>query len=211
MSAQAAGDVVAHYERQLARFGPTPEGMDWKDAVSQRLRFAALCDLPRLAGCSLHEVGAGAGHLFDYLEARDLRVDYSGSDLSPAMVEAARERLPQVRFDRLDILEGGAERRYDWVFCSGVFHVKLDHDEAEWWAFVAAMIRRMFELCRVGIGFNLMSNRVDFRNPLLFYADPPTVLDFCLNELGRFARLQHHSELHEFTVHVYRRSEQTFR
>ena len=50
--------VGRHYERSLARHGATAEGMDWKDAASQRLRFRILCEVMDLDGLSVHEVGA---------------------------------------------------------------------------------------------------------------------------------------------------------
>ena len=97
--------VVAHYEGKLDRHGPTAQGMDWKDEGSQRLRFAVLCDVCPLTGRSVHEGGAGAGHLADYLVERGIAANYSGSDLSGSMVSAARRLHPQVVFEQRDILE----------------------------------------------------------------------------------------------------------
>ena len=103
--AAADDPVVAHYEQQLARHGATAQGMDWKDDASQRLRFAVLCDVADLAGRSVHDVGAGAGHLLDYLQEQGIAADYSGSDASRAMVAAARGRHPDVSFGLQSIAE----------------------------------------------------------------------------------------------------------
>src|SRR5262249_57715719 len=84
--------------------GPTGRGMDWKDEASQGLRFRILCGVCDLAGRSLHEVGAGAGHLLDYLREEGIAADYSGSALSAAMVEAARARHPGARFEARALL-----------------------------------------------------------------------------------------------------------
>ena len=197
-------DVVAHYERQLARYGPTARGMDWKDEASQRLRFEVLCDVCDLTGRSVHEIGAGAGHLVDHLRERGIAADYSGSDLSPAMVEAARARHADVAFDCRDPLADDDAGPWDVVLCSGLFHVKLGRDDDEWWHFVSQTVRRMWQQSRVAIAFNLMSDRVDFRSPTLYYANPGAVLAFCQDELSRRVAIRHDYPLHEFTVHVHR-------
>lgn len=196
--------VVAHYESRFARFGPTARGMDWKDEASQRLRFEVLCGICDLDGLGVHEVGAGAGHLAEYLEASGRRAQYSGSDLSEAMVDAARARRPDLPFERRDILEGPAGVEHDVLLCSGLFHVKLEQPEETWRAFIEAMVRRMYAMCRVGVAFNLMSDRVDYRDPALYYASPSDMLAFCRRTLSAHVALRHDYPLHEYTVYVYK-------
>lgn len=198
-------EVVEHYEQQLRRHGPTAEGMDWKDEASQALRFEVLCGICDLEGRSVHEIGAGAGHLADFLCSKDVKADYSGSDASREMVEAARLRHPDLRFDCRELPDPTPEtRRYDVLLCSGLFHVKLRNSEEQWWAFVRQTLRRMFGSCRIGIAFNLMSDQVDYRSPDLFYAKLGQTLDFCRHELSRRVALRHDYPLYEYTVYVYR-------
>ena len=196
--------VVEYYERKLERYGPSPQGMDWKDEASQDLRFQLLCEIGDLTGRSLHEIGAGAGHLYAFLRKRGIEADYSGSDLSPAMVEAARRLHPGVRFTCSDVLRDSSRGAYDVVVCSGLFYVKIDHAESEWRDFVRALIRRMYAMCRIGIAFNLMSDQVDFRNPHLFYESPESTLEFCRRELSRSVTIRHDYPLYEYTTYVYR-------
>ena len=196
--------VVDHYETALRAHGPTARGMDWKDEESQRLRFAVLSGCFDLNGKSVHEVGAGAGHLYDVLQAEGFRADYSGSDLSADMVQAARRGHPGVTFHCWDILAEPDLPTFDVVVCSGLFHVKLGHTESAWWEFVYDMVRQMYRMCRVGIAFNMISDDVDFRATNLFYSNPGTVVDFCRRELSRFVALRHDYPLYEYTVSVYR-------
>ena len=88
--------------------------------------------------------------------------------------------------------------------CSGLFHVKLGHPDEVWQEFVQQTLRRMYELCRVAIAFNLMSDHVDFRAPNLYYAPVADTLDFCQRELSRFVVVRHDYPLHEYTTYVYR-------
>ena len=195
--------VVAHYEACLREHGPTARGMDWRDERSQALRFEMLVDGLALEGRSVHDVGCGAGHLCDFLRQRGVNADYSGSDLSAEMIAAARRRHPGVRFERADLMADELPPA-DVVVTSGLFNVKLQAAEDAWAEFVRDMLRRMFALARHALAFNLMSDRVDFRIPELYYTSPPETLAFCQRELAHHVRLRHDYPLHEYTVHVHR-------
>ena len=62
----------------------------------------------------------------------------------------------------------------------------------------------MYDASRVALSFNLMSDRVDFRDENLFYANPDEVLEFCRRELGGRVALRDDYRLYEFTTYVYR-------
>ena len=47
-------------------------------------------------------------------------------------------------------------------------------------------------------------DRVDFRSPSLYYANPGEVVDFCCRELSRYVVLRHDYPLYEHTIYVYR-------
>ncbi|MCP3987274.1 MAG: class I SAM-dependent methyltransferase [bacterium] len=197
--------VVEHYEEKLARYGPTAQGMDWKDEASQELRFDILCGVCDLEGKTVHEVGCGAGHLQNFMNMRGIRPSaYSGSDLSQAMVDAARARHPGSSFEQRDILVEPVDQTYDVVLCSGLFHVKLDRSDEEWSVFIRECVRRMYDMCRVAVAFNLMSDQVDYRSAELHYPNTAEVLDFCRSELSRFVTLRHDYPLYESTLYVYK-------
>ena len=63
----------------------------------------------------------------------------------------------------------------------------------------------MFEMCRVGIAFNMMSDQVDYRSDLLYYSNPGTIVDFCRRELSRHVAMRHDYLLHEYTIYVHRK------
>ncbi|NQZ99274.1 MAG: class I SAM-dependent methyltransferase [Myxococcales bacterium] len=196
--------VVAHYERSLARHGPTAEGMDWKDSESQALRFEVLAGVCPLEGRNVLEVGCGAGHLFDHLRARHPGVAYAGVDISAAMIEAARTRHPEATFHCADLLGGDSLEPADVVMSSGVFHVKLDVGDAEWAEYVRKSLDRLYAHCTVALAFNLMSDRVDYRNEKLHHANSDDVVAYCRSELSPFVTLRQDYPLYEFTVYVHR-------
>jgi SAM-dependent methyltransferase len=197
--------VIEHYEDALRRKGPVAEGMDWADERSQRLRFAVLAGVCDLDGKRVHELGAGAGHFHDFLAERGVRAEYSGSDVSPAMVEAARRLHPGVPFEVRDVLLEPVADTYDVVLCSGVFNVMTVTPESAWKEYVHAVLRRMFAMCTEAMAFNAMTDQVDFRSERLFYSSPGETADFCRRELSRHVVVRHDYPLFEYTVYVYRR------
>ena len=125
----------------------------------------------------------------------------SGSDIAD---EAARERHPDASIEVRDILLDRTMPRYDFVVCSGAFHVKLEATDAQWRDYTFDVIRQMFAMCDVGIAFNLMTDQVDFRADGLHYAHPGEIMEFCRRELSRFVTLRHDYPLYEFTTYVYK-------
>ncbi len=199
--------LIEYFEQRLARHGDDPRAVDWNGVESQYLRFEVLTQAAELrSGDSLLDVGCGLGHLVDYLEHLGLEVDYTGLDLSGRMIEAARERRPDLRFVRHDLLSGEGDplpaRRYDVVLNSGMFHLKTESvSDAEFEAFVEGMVRRMWELTGRATVFNLMTEFVDWREPKLYYAPLGRWIPF-FRSLTRWFVIRHDYPLYEFVVRL---------
>jgi hypothetical protein len=73
-------------------------------------------------------------------------------------------------------------------------------------------VRKMFELCRHGIAFNMMSTRVNFMVGNLFYQNPSELFAWLLSEISPRVRFDHgysslasgRGKFYDFTVYVYR-------
>jgi cyclopropane fatty-acyl-phospholipid synthase-like methyltransferase len=195
-----------YYEASLARFGDDPRGVNWRDAETQRLRFAVLCGVGDLTGRRLHDVGCGLAHLADYLRDERVACEYVGSDISPAMIEQARRRLSTTRLEVADLLAQTPApwMRADYVVTSGLFHVRGSRSPEEWRGFVQAMVQRMFEMAGRGIAFNMMTSYVDYEDAHLYYSPPAEMLDFCMRHLGRRVVVRHDYPLWEYTVYAYK-------
>jgi SAM-dependent methyltransferase len=154
-----ANDVAAYYSASLAQHGATPRGVDWSCKPTQELRFVQLLKLcPFDAPFSLNDLGCGYGALRGFLRQRHRRasIDYLGTDLSPAMVEAARQRwghLPQTRFETTD----AAPRMADYSVASGVFNVRLHHGDADWEHWVAGLLNSLHKSSRIGFAVNFLA------------------------------------------------------
>lgn len=195
-----------HYENVLKKHGDSPQGADWADADSQRLRFKILSEIDDLNGKGIHDVGCGLAHLVEFLAESGVNCQYVGSDISSLMIEKAKQRIPKAQLYVADILDDVTPEwmKADYLFASGVFHVKGANERSPWQQFVEAMVRRMFSLAQKGIAFNMMTSYVDYEDTNLFYLSPAEMLDFCIQNLGRRVVIRHDYPLWEYTVYVYK-------
>ena len=154
----ALAAVAGYYGERLRRFGATPLGVDWPHRPNQELRLLQLlrlCDFS--APCSLNDVGCGYGALRGLLSRRQRRaqIDYLGTDVSAAMVAAARRRWRR-RADCAFEVAAGATRVADYSLASGIFNVKLDCPLPDWEALVARTLDNLRRHSRLGYGVNFI-------------------------------------------------------
>lgn len=197
------GDVAAYYGARLTEHGATARGVDWNGPESQVLRFAQLARLlPEGDAFSVNDVGCGYGAFFDFLHERFAAFSYHGSDIAPQMIAAARARLAShgnATFS--DDIKGHPA---DYSVASGIFNVRLDHDDEEWKAYLVATLDDMAAASRQGFAFNCLTSYSDPERmrDQLYYADPCAVFDLCKRRYSRQVALLHDYGLYEFTILV---------
>jgi SAM-dependent methyltransferase len=146
-------DTESFYRHALARYGDNAEGVHWRSADSQRVRFEVLRGLlpDDLSPITLVDVGCGLGDLYGFLSARgDYPRRYIGLDAVQAMVERARQRTgcPILHCDVLtDPLPAA-----DWYLASGAMAL-LTPDETRFF------IERCLAQVSAGLVFNLLKGR----------------------------------------------------
>ena len=178
----------------------------WRCSYGQEVRFEELLgaiEPTELTGRSVLDVGCGLGDLFSYLRKRGNQVDYTGVDIVPEMVAAARERHPEGRFDVRDILSSPIDKTFDIVICSGALTVRVpDHD-----LFVQKMLAQMLKLARLAVSVNFQSTRAFRSNPMalqnddLYYADPLKLYAFC-RSLCPWTVLREDTLASDFCIHM---------
>lgn len=196
--------VTEYYTEKIHQYGATPQGVDWNSESSQLLRFEVLL---RMADTgrpfTVNDYGCGYGALVDYLQTRGLSFQYTGYDLSTAMIAHAERRhrgRPNCRFWGEEIHVPPA----DYTLASGIFNVKLDTAEKEWMDYITRAIGKMAEVSNRGFGFNFLSvySHPERRRPDLHYADPLYWFHYCKQNLSPFVVLFHDYPLYEFTLWV---------
>lgn len=197
-----------HYRAKFDEHGPCSEGVDWgPDFKKLALRYdkmLGVIDLTKYPNPSLLDVGCGYAGLYKYAQEKGFELSYAGIDVAENMIAWVREAYPQVEVYTGDILDMQFDRSFDYVVCNGILTQKLDVPGLEMDAFAARLIRRIYQLCRVGAAFNIMSTKVNFYANNLYYRNPAELLAWCVAELTPHVRLDHSYPLYEFTTYLYR-------
>ena len=202
-------ELRAHYEACLAAHGDSHLGVNWPRAEDAEARHRVMADLlapvpgERL---SVLDFGCGLAHFHAYLQAAGRTdVDYSGLDLSPRFVEAARAKLPDVPFVCRDVLADDAPLPcYDYVVANGVFTSKQSLTQAEMTGFFEALLTRLWPAARRGLAFNVMSKHVDWEVPTLFHLPFDDMARFVRGALTRHFTIRADYGLYDYTVYLHR-------
>lgn len=86
-----------------------------------------LAAIPTPDARSVIDIGCGPGNSTQLLVERFANATVRGLDSSPDMIDAARQRLPQVRFDIADIAAWNEPGPFDVIFANAVFQWLPDH------------------------------------------------------------------------------------
>jgi SAM-dependent methyltransferase len=196
-------EAVAHYESLLQQHGAVPFGVGWNSEYAQHERFARLCEIlpPDDQPFTVLDFGCGFGALADFLSARRQHFTYLGYDASPQMIEAARGRHdPRFRFE----CEWDRVPPCDFAVASGLFNVRGDWSDEQWWAYIQETLRAIHERVRGGWSANFLTIHSDaaLMRPELFYADPMALFEWCRGNLSRYVAVHHDYPLFDFTVLV---------
>ena len=196
--------VADYYSARLAEHGDTARGVDWNSAEGQALRFDQLLRVVEGTGpFSVNDLGCGYGALRDHLAARFSGVSYIGTDIAPAMIAAARAR--HAGHPAAEYHVGAAPPRIaDYTLASGIFNVRLQHDDERWRAYIVDTLAAMDRSSRRGFAFNCLTMYSDEhrKQARLFYADPSWLFDHCMRSYSRHVALLHDYGLYEFTILV---------
>jgi len=199
-----------HYAKKFSEHGATPEGVDWGANPADHLlridRMLAVLELGEVAGSkhSLLDVGCGYGSLLDLAKKRGIPLEYSGIDLCASMIDTAKTRHPDAEWNVGDVLNMDKGHRFDYVVCNGVLTQKLNASIRDMDRFLLDLLLRMFDICRIGIAFNVMTTHVNFMAPNLYYRNPVELIGWCMTELSSRIRLDHAYPMYEYTIYLYR-------
>jgi SAM-dependent methyltransferase len=197
--------IAAYYSAKVARFGTTPNGVDWTCQATQEMRFVQLLKLCDLASpCSLNDLGCGYGALIAYLERRhgDCAVDYLGIDVSAAMVRRARQ-LWRDRRDTAFALGHASPRIADYAVASGIFNVAQDEPRPDWERFIAASLDDLHRTTRRGFAVNFMKQPAGApARRGLYTTDTASWARYCATRFDAIAEVHDGYGLMEFTLIV---------
>ena len=87
---------------------------------------------------------------------------------------------------------------------SGIFSVKMEHNESEWLSYILSTLEQMNEKSIRGFSFNMLTKYSDkeYMKDNLYYVDPLFIFDYCKRNFSKQVALLHDYGLYEFTILV---------
>ena len=196
----AVNNIIYGFVRE---FGSTRDG--WQSDKLQQENFEELIKVGSISGVSLAgarvlDVGCGFGDMAGLLLSQGVRT-YEGIDLRSDAIVAARDENPFAFFQVQDFLTKSRDEKFDFVFCSGALTAKLPFGNKE---YMERMIRKMWEMARVGIAFNYLISGEVRDDPVCHLFSREEVLDVVtsLTPSFRHFELSHMPEYQQDTVIV---------
>ncbi|CAN5163374.1 class I SAM-dependent methyltransferase [soil metagenome] len=153
-----------------------------------------------LPGTHCLDVGCGSGDLSLFLRQRGIS-SYLGVDIYDISLEKARNKYPQETFLHTDILSEDLQQMFDYAFCSGSLTVKFKTIDN--YDFLSAMIEKMWELTRIGLVFNVLTDDDTLPDPDLFFYSQEKVQKICQKIIGKSNNLFVEKTPNICQIHVY--------
>lgn len=191
--------AIFDYHRSMIAFhgNTSTAALGWRDPESQLIRFKVLCEIANMDDCTVLDAGCGHGDLLAYLFTTCQRLQYTGIEQIPELLEEAERRygfLPGARFLKGDFIHNDLPLS-DYVLASGSLNYCQEDPE-----FIYKAIARLYGSCRMGLGFNLLRHVIP--NGLLAAYDPDTIMSYCETLCERASLRMDYSE-EDFTVFMY--------
>lgn len=198
-------EVSLYYSEKIAKFGATPQGVDWNSEQGQLKRFEQLCMIidNRKQLFSVNDLGCGYGAFFGFLQNKYPNCSYLGIDISPEMISFAQGCYAQFSEARF-IASSKPDHVADYGIASGIFNVRLDKDDASWYQHLQSTLDQLHETSQYGFAFNCLTSYSDKEKmrDYLYYANPCQLFDLCKKRYSSQVALFHDYGLYEFTILV---------
>lgn len=195
-----------YYTKLFEKHLYSPQAVASAKQIYKELRFQKLSQVfGDHQDFSLHDVGMGLGHYYEYLESKfpDRRIVYSGSEVVKEFYEYCKEHYSESKFFLRDIAEEICSDRYDYLVFGGTFYHPCESSRSDWEQFMFQLLRQAFSMARKGISFNVITQYCDFYEKGLYYCNLSKLLDFITDELSRFFIIDHSYPLYELTIMLY--------
>lgn len=201
-----SSSVVKRYESLLRKHGYGEEALGWGKKGRQQLRFSVLASHWDLRGKTVLDLGAGFGDFYAF--TKHLRLQkYIGIDLTPGIVSAGNERYGCEAGFQLKLGSATDESLFqpcDVSVISGLFNFRLKSGRNR--EFIGTVLQLAFKYSRLGVACNFITDRVDYRDPLIHYQSPSEALEMAYG-FTRNVTLEQDYMPFEFTVFLDKRQE----
>jgi len=195
---QGGVSVQEYYTKRFGQFGGDVRTL-WNNQKSQEDRFHILAEVGALDGARVLDVGCGFGDFLDFLQAQTCGVQYTGIDAHPEILLEAKQRHAGHTFEQMDVLEFLPQTKFDFVFGSGIFGLKMVDQHG----YVKDLLSHMFWLSEKGLAVNFLSSYTTGKKDKdSYHVEPQEVLSLALSITPRVV-LRHDYRDNDFTLYLY--------
>ena len=193
--------ILSYHSARLAKYGEDVRSL-WGSVQSQQVRFEVLSGMGNFDNKRILDVGCGFGDFYAFLKEQNVHPKkYVGIDINREMIAIGKLRLPEAIFQVRDILDDEMSEKFDYVVASGIFSL----ESPNWQALTEKKICKMYQLCEIGVGFNLLSFfTLGEKTADSHYANPVDILDFIFRNLTTSILLRHDYRPNDFTIYIYK-------
>jgi SAM-dependent methyltransferase len=205
----ALPDLVAFSEGFLERFPEdSAQGVgDLRGDADTGHRVMLEMIRERGTPVTLLDFGCGLSRLNDVLVREGPSgVTYVGLDVSDRFLEASRQRYPSVTYLKKDVLAEDIDDlpEFDYIVMNGILTYRGERTDEEMWAYLRALVTRLFPQARRGLAFNMHSKQVDWEREDLFHVALDPLVSWLSRAVSRHVVIRADYGLYDFTAYVYR-------
>lgn len=168
--------TIDRYRKRYSEYGYSPKTLGW-NKNRQYIRFKALTSLFQLDNIDILDIGCGFGDLNKLLVTLADDYKYTGIDIVEELIREGRKHYNEnhINFVSDNFLEYEFDKQFDIAVASGIFNHKLK--EANNYDVIEKTIEKALNLTRIGIAFDFLSDKVDYKLDHTFHCNPEKLLD----------------------------------
>jgi trans-aconitate methyltransferase len=197
-------DIKKIYKEAFKSNGDSPSSVLWPKG-RQELRFHALTKniAYEKRAFSVLDFGCGLAHLKPFLDKHYKDIEYTGVDVVEEFIDHNSKKHKDSSFYLAHEFEN-LDKKFDYVFASGVFNILYDKDELIHSKQVFEIIVKLFERANCYLAVDFMTDRVDFKDGRSFHANPEEMLRLFLKNISRRVIIDHSYLPYEFSITAFK-------
>lgn len=194
-------NVVSAYTERFQQHGDDVRSLNWGSKESQETRFRVLVEAGIKDGMSVLDVGCGLADFYAWSLKQNLKLNYHGLDVTPAMIKASSERFPENEFSVGDIStwKPSVSSQYDFVIASGIFYDRPESGHS----YLKNAVEAMFCICKQGLAFNTITSLADQPDANEFLPSPEALTSLAQEQSTQFT-IRHDYHPCDATVYLYK-------
>lgn len=194
------------YQNNFKKYGLDPKSLLWKTKGAAHQRFRQFWAEIDFNSKKVLDIGCGFGEFGRFLLRRYKDVEYTGIDIEPEFIDAAKKEVPDGKFFVSDFMKDNLDGQYDVVIASGVLNSNKEGQNLE---YRKEAVEKMFSLTSHTLAFNMLGGHPAPKaksDSNIWYADSLEILEYCMS-LTRRVILRNNYHPKDFTIIMYRSSE----